>query len=206
MASSVIRIDLLKDIDYDTAIASEHDIVFKHHQYLAKMDFAVDLWYRRQELVRLVAEFVRVDVARIQVGHPGTWRHGGFNIAIPMLIFENAGDAHDQADLPRGPDSSLSLSRVILRVPVPSKCGEEPHPGSIEEKIRCEMAMYVWMQRNAPQVRIPHLYGFGLPNAIHVRLSDWAGRDRSRLLAGCRLCVSFLTRSAIPVPYAVLTH
>ncbi|KAK0103267.1 hypothetical protein ONS95_005300 [Cadophora gregata] len=37
-------------------------------------------------------------------------------------------------------------------------------PGNADEKLRCEVASYLWIQENCPDVSIPYLFGFGFPN------------------------------------------
>lgn len=42
--------------------------------------------------------------------------------------------------------------------------------GSVDEKISCEVATYVWIQDNCQEVRIPELLGFGFSNGRRVSL------------------------------------
>jgi hypothetical protein len=44
---------------------------------------------------------------------------------------------------------------------MPYKLAEEQHPGTVDEKVSCEAASYIWMQEHCTDIRIPHLYGFG---------------------------------------------
>ena len=176
-----VHIDDTEAIDYDAAL-KDADVVSQNRQWEQGIRFRHDLFQRRPVLERLVAYHVGldpdVDGDRIRTSHPHMWRKGGFNVAIPMLIFDEACDAKDQMTLPPpkfkfpyedGDEASgdfipENCKRVILRCPIPSKCGEAHHPGATLEKLECEVAAYVWMQRNCPQIRIPHLYGFGLPS------------------------------------------
>ncbi|KAM4059099.1 aminoglycoside phosphotransferase [Hirsutella rhossiliensis] len=41
--------------------------------------------------------------------------------------------------------------------------GESTHPGNADEKLRCEVATYAWIQAHCPWVPIPRLWGFGFP-------------------------------------------
>ena len=59
---------------------------------------------------------------------------------------------------------------------MPYKVGEDLYPGSVDEKLSCEVAAYAWMQANCPDIRIPHLYGFGTTSDEHV------SSPRARLL------------------------
>lgn len=51
---------------------------------------------------------------------------------------------------------------------------EDRYPGTVDEKMRCEVAAYVWIQKNCPEVPIPNLLGFGFPGGSNV------GHDRKR--------------------------
>ena len=77
-----------------------------------------------------------------------TWKSGSFNVCIPVLI---------PAPGHRGPD------KVFVRFPLPYKIGEANNPGNMEEKLRTEIAAYIWLQEMCPDVPIPTLHGFGLP-------------------------------------------
>lgn len=48
----------------------------------------------------------------------------------------------------------------MLRCPLPSKLAEDRYPGTVEEKMRGEVAAYAFMQQYCPNIRVPQLYGF----------------------------------------------
>lgn len=75
------------------------------------------------------------------------WLHGSFNVCIPVSI--NDWKARKQ-----------SGTRVLLRLPLPYRLGEDFCPGNCDEKIRCEAGTYAWLQDNCPDIPIPRLYGF----------------------------------------------
>ncbi|KAF9250514.1 uncharacterized protein N7518_005544 [Penicillium psychrosexuale] len=75
------------------------------------------------------------------------WLHGSFNVCIPVSI--NDWQARKQ-----------SGTRVLLRLPLPYRLGEDFCPGNCDEKIRCEAGTYAWLQENCPDIPIPRLYGF----------------------------------------------
>ena len=108
------------------------------------------LWQHKPAVSALVAVHIGVRPEYVEMSHPSAWKRGGFNLVVPMLI---KGD-------------TVGLDKVMLCIPIPSKVGEEKHPGSVADKIRCETASYVWMQQHCPEVRIPYLYGFSIPGAI----------------------------------------
>ena len=88
------------------------------------------------------------------VSQPNQWIKGGFNVCIPAEVLNGAG----------GPSR-----KVLLRCPLPHSLAE--YPGSISEKMRCEVATYVFMQRNCRDIQIPHLWGFRFPDSSAVCLS-----------------------------------
>ena len=58
--------------------------------------------------------------------------------------------------------------KVLIRFPLPYRVGEFRYPGSAEEKLRCEVATYIWIHRNCPAVPTPCLWGFGFPGGQSV--------------------------------------
>ncbi len=76
-------------------------------------------------------------------------RQAGFNVVLPVLI--------------RAKDHQGN-ERVYVRFPLPYKVGEAEHQGNVEEKLRTEIATYIWLQTNCPDIPIPILHGFGLPD------------------------------------------
>lgn len=53
------------------------------------------------------------------------------------------------------------------------KLAEAVTPGSSDEKMGCEVGTYAWMQERCPEIRIPHLYGFGFSDRRHVRTASF---------------------------------
>lgn len=54
-------------------------------------------------------------------------------------------------------------SHVLLRVPMAHRL-----TGMVDEKMRCEVATYIWIHENCPDIPIPRLYAFGFPDGRHV--------------------------------------
>ncbi|KAI1159765.1 hypothetical protein F5B18DRAFT_664322 [Nemania serpens] len=62
---------------------------------------------------------------------------------------------------------SGSLARkVVFRCPMPHKLAEARYPGSIDEKLSGEVGAHVWIEKHCPEIRSPHLFGFGM-RGIH---------------------------------------
>ena len=57
----------------------------------------------------------------------------------------------------------------MIRFPLPYKLGESSNPGNMDEKVRSEVATYIWMQQKCPEIPIPYLWGIGIGNNLHVR-------------------------------------
>jgi hypothetical protein len=51
---------------------------------------------------------------------------------------------------------------------MPFKIGEGTFPGMTNEKQRSEVATYIWMRENCPDVPIPSLYGLAFLNGKDV--------------------------------------
>ncbi|CAK7200806.1 hypothetical protein SEUCBS139899_003505 [Sporothrix eucalyptigena] len=206
-AGDKVRTDFGNVVSYEEAIQSGTDIIHESQQFRGVMSF----WFRmsqpqqRVALERLVARHIGVDAARVKMSHTKMWRQGAFNLAIPVLIFDSKAEAEAarEPSLQAGMNGDIpasvpdSIHRVMLRLPMAAKCAEDAYPGSILEKMRCETATYVWMQQNCPQVRIPHLYGFGFPTGQHFSHTRHLFFVRRILLSIQRFFASLLGR---PVP------
>lgn len=82
-----------------------------------------------------------------------TWIQGSFNICVPIEVKLG----------------NNSCTKVIFRCPMPHKLAEGVYASTVDEKLRCEVGAYTWMQERCGDVRIPHLYGFGFSDGRHVR-------------------------------------
>ena len=90
----------------------------------------------------------QMNVRTCRVGRCELWRSGSFNLVIPILL--------------------LSEDTVFLPLALPYRIGEHEAPGNLEEKLRAEIATYLWLQENCPGVPIPVLHAFGLPDGSTV--------------------------------------
>ncbi|PNY25379.1 Aminoglycoside phosphotransferase [Tolypocladium capitatum] len=79
-----------------------------------------------------------------------TWIRGSFNVCVPVEV--KCGNAS---------------RKVVLRCPMPHKLAEARYPGSVDDKLNCEVGTYAWIQDNCPEVPIPHLFGFGFSDNRH---------------------------------------
>jgi hypothetical protein len=51
---------------------------------------------------------------------------------------------------------------------MPQKLAETWYPGTVNEKLSCEVGAYAWMHDNCSNIPIPHLFGFGFSDGRHV--------------------------------------
>ncbi|PQK09127.1 hypothetical protein BB8028_0001g11980 [Beauveria bassiana] len=117
---------------------------------------------KRTALEDMICKLLRVQTCRIVP--PQIWLSGSFNVAIMVR-------------LPQG-------KNAYLRLPLQHRIGEGPFPGNVDEKIRTETATYLWLQEHCPDVPIPTLYAFGLPNGLsftHPQNTVWWRRVWSLL-------------------------
>lgn len=112
---------------------------------------------RRDELEAMICRLLRVPSCRIVPS--ALWRAGSFNVAILVR-------------LPAG-------RNVYLRLPFAHRSGEDHFPGNTEEKLRTEIATYLWLREHCPDVPIPTLHAFGLPDGSVV--SETVLRERFSL-------------------------
>lgn len=93
----------------------------------------------------------QLGVQNCRIGHPDAWGCGGSHVAIPCR---------------------LSGGRsVYFRLPIPRAVGEACYPGNINECISTQVASYLWIDKNCPDVPIPTLYSFGFGDGTVV---SWA--------------------------------
>lgn len=80
------------------------------------------------------------------------WKHSSFNVCIPIYI-----DTWRKA----------FGKRVLLPLPLPYKVGGSTCPGNVEEKLHTEVAAFVCLQDNCPEIPISILWGLGF-QAVRV--------------------------------------
>ena len=141
------------------ALQKDDNILLELSYPEKRLNFYLDLYQRRSVIEALVAHHLRLPLQACKTAEVKEWIHGSFNVCIPVDIIL-VGRHHSLA------------KKVIIRIPLPYKLGESCHPGNAEEKLRCEVATYAWIQQNCPTVPIPRLLGFGFPGGHSVCESD----------------------------------
>lgn len=148
---------LREEITYSKAQREEVDILHRLQYYRRQNEFFSTLSDNRDWIKAIVAHHLGLaSTDRCQVADMDDWLHGSFNVCVPVSI--NDWGSRTQ-----------SGTRVLLRLPLQYRLGEEFCPGNSDEKIRCEAGTYAWLQENCPDVPIPRLYGFAMSDGETVR-------------------------------------
>ncbi|KAH6703741.1 hypothetical protein EV126DRAFT_416972 [Verticillium dahliae] len=130
------------------------------------------------------------------------WIRGSFNVCIPIEV-----------------QSPNACRKLLLRCAMPYKLGGTKNPGSIDEKMSCEVGTYAWIQDRCPDIRIPYLYGFGFfdhrqftheaSRSWYIRVMRWARRQLHSLLANPNLLSLYTSHPSnhhLPTAYMLLEH
>lgn len=134
---------------------NDRNMVHEAGYVAATKTLLADLWAARSTVEALAKHHLglaaRDDGCCCTVASPDAWIRGAFDLAVPVEV-RSPGD--------------LAPRKLVLRCAVPPPHGmaeSRHHPGSssVDERMGCEVATHVWMQEKCPDIRIPHLYGFG---------------------------------------------
>ncbi|OAA57225.1 Aminoglycoside phosphotransferase [Cordyceps fumosorosea ARSEF 2679] len=137
----------------EAAIESEENKLVSMRFPGLRREFYASIEAQRGELEAMISRLL--PVSSCSVAPSCYWRSGSFNVAIPVRL------------LPRG-------EKVYLRLPLTHRIGEGHFPGNAEEKLRTEIATYLWLQEHCPDVPIPTLHAFGLPDGSVFTSPEYA--------------------------------
>lgn len=135
------------EITYDAAKEQDSNILHELGYRDQKLRFFTHLYRNRGRIAAIAAHHLGLasaDTCHVDVED---WIHGSFNVCIRIDV-EFQGKDHDK--------------QLMIRFPLPYRIGENCCPGNADQKVRCEVGTYAWLQENCPSVPIPRLYGFGL--------------------------------------------
>ena len=135
---------LRREFTYASAKEEEVNILHQLGYYDKQIDFFTYLGNHRDWIKKIIVHHLNLKSSDVHVSDVDDWLHGSFNVCIPVTV------------------GTSTTKRVIFRLPLPYKVGEDFMPGNGDEKVRCEAGTYAWLQENCPDVPIPELYGFGL--------------------------------------------
>ncbi|KAK3900359.1 hypothetical protein C8A05DRAFT_45791 [Staphylotrichum tortipilum] len=130
-----------------SALNTDDNIISHAAYHVAAKELSQRLWDNRATVKGLVRHHLGLgdSDASVFVAPPGQWIRDSFNVCIPVAIRPG----------------------LMVRCAMAHKLAEARYPGTIDEKLGCEVGTYAWMQAQCPEVRIPHLYGFGLSDHSH---------------------------------------
>jgi hypothetical protein len=149
---TTLKLDHRKSITYESALKKDANIISQAAYFKAATELYQSLWDQRQTIQALVKHHLRLsnrDTCIINT--KDQWIRGSFNICIPIEV-----------------QSTRFQKKFIFRCPMPHKLAEARYPGTVDEKLSSEVGTYAWMQHHCPDIRIPHLYGFGFSDHRHV--------------------------------------
>ena len=109
----------------------------------------------RDQLEKLIARHLGIQVSDIVLLGQEHWIWGSYNICLPLVI-------------KRTKNTTTLPLQAIMRFALPFRCGEEYSPGNVEKKLRCEAATYIWLQRQCPSIPTPQLLAMGFPGTESV--------------------------------------
>ncbi|TPX21579.1 hypothetical protein DIZ76_015538 [Coccidioides immitis] len=150
-----------------------------------RLDFYLYLYQRRSTIKAIVAHHLGLPEDDCKVGEVEEWIHGSFNLCVPIYINDSI---------------KFCVRRVIIRFPLPYKLEETQYPGNTEEKLRCEVATYIWIRNNCPAIPIPKLFGYAFSEGQSFMALEHASL-LARLQWYFRKATCWVPGSLSPSPY-----
>jgi hypothetical protein len=149
---TTLKLDRRKQATFESALKKDADIINQAAYFEAATELYQALWDHRQAIQALVKQHLRLgNRDTCIVNAQDQWIRGSFNICIPIEV-----------------RSARFHEKLIFRCPMPHKLAEAKYPGTVDEKLSSEVGTYAWMQYHCPDIRIPHLFGFGFSDHRHV--------------------------------------
>ncbi|EJT79819.1 hypothetical protein GGTG_04902 [Gaeumannomyces tritici R3-111a-1] len=156
-----------KTITCESALLKQMDILKELQEVAENKSLYEMLWNERQAIEAIVRQHAGANCDpkaeyTCTISPTDEWIQGGFNVCIPVC-FGTADGQHQK--------------QLLFRCPLPYKFPEAQYPGTIDEKVGMEVGAYVWIQENCPDIRIPHLYGFGFSDGRQPRIGSFQFHD-----------------------------
>lgn len=143
-------------ITIESAFDEEKNVINWASYGPATEKFYQEIWDQRESVEALVKHHMALGRQdRCTVLPQRDWIRGSFNVCVFVEVN------------PR----TTACRKVVFRCPMPHKLAEAIYPGSIDEKLSCEVGAYAWVEENCPEIRTPHLFGFGFSDNRHVSSS-----------------------------------
>lgn len=160
MAATIELIDR-EPISYESAIDQEENFIHQASYVAARDAFYGQLGRQHDAIASVVRHHLNLGPQHkcpIYIAPKKQWIRGSFNVCILITVGPSL-----------GAEGASSPQKLLLRCPFPFKLAEARYPGTIDEKLGCEVGAYAWMQDQCSDIRIPHLYGFGFSERRQVR-------------------------------------
>jgi hypothetical protein len=155
MSEFAIPVSKWKQVTEAEALDDGWDMIPTLTAFTKTRRFCRRLENNRAQLEKLIARHLGIPVSDFVLLGQEHWVWGSYNICLPLDINRTK--------------NTLSLPpQAMLRFALPFRCGEEYSPGNVEEKLRCEAATYVWLQRNCLFIPTPRLLAMGFPGTESV--------------------------------------
>lgn len=141
-----------RDCTFEEALKDENDMLRRLQFTGKRLKIAWILHSHKEDIEKIVAHHLGISLTECKAKTLET-KNGSFNICVPVDVTTS---------------SSLVPKKVYFRTPLAHKVGESDHPGNAEEKLRCEIAMYLWLEARHHRVPIVLLrgYSFGKGTAV----------------------------------------
>lgn len=144
----LLRGKRISKISLGDALDDDDNILHRLEYPQKQHDFCSYLLDHKTDIESLVSFHLGINAC--EIADQVDWLFGSYNVCIPVYVNGSSG------------------KRVLIRIPLPFKVGEEMNPGNSDEKLRSEVATYIWIREKCPTVPIPLLYGFGFLNGQTV--------------------------------------
>ncbi|KAK3303845.1 uncharacterized protein B0T15DRAFT_285932 [Chaetomium strumarium] len=139
-----------RPMTYEEAAEEEFNVLSRLGHSAALKTLADDLWRHRKSIEGLTRHHLGLGKHdTCDVLERRHWIRGGFNMCVLLNITS----------------PGRQERKVVFRCAMPHKLAEARYPGTVDEKLGCKVGSYVFIQENCPNVRIPHLYGFGFSDS-----------------------------------------
>ncbi|TVY91114.1 hypothetical protein LAWI1_G004340 [Lachnellula willkommii] len=184
---TAIKLDHRKPITYSSAMKKDSNIISRAAYFQAATEQIIQALVRHH--LRLSTRDTCIVNAKAQ------WIRGSFNVCIPIEV-----------------QTTRYHKKLIFRCPMPYKLAEVKYPRTVDEKLCSEVGTYAWIQDQCPDIRIPHLYGFGFSDHRHKPFYIRVWRIFQRRLRNLLRCHPLLpytthpTTQRLSAAYMILEH
>ncbi|KAH6973810.1 hypothetical protein BKA56DRAFT_491328 [Ilyonectria sp. MPI-CAGE-AT-0026] len=137
-------------ITYEAARKCEDNVIIEHHRGAETHELFNHLWVDRHNAEALAVHHVGLERGTIaRIAPQEQWQVGDYHICFIVEVYDMV---HD------------TVHKVLFKCYIPSAFGEDFFPKALEEKMRIDVGSHVWMSEKCTEIRIPFMFGYGLPN------------------------------------------